>query len=130
MARLTDTQVASFCPRLRSAMIVELNCLMQGRTRTRTAASLQKSPGVREMIEAAGATLLYLPPYSPDLNPIVRLLPEWDAGTVELNAVYASGRAAKPSARAFVDYLITALHETEPPPSSPPSIGEKPRPSA
>jgi DNA-binding transcriptional LysR family regulator len=44
---------------------------------------------------------------------LVRLLPEWDAGTVELNAVYASGRAAKPSARAFVDYLIAALHETE-----------------
>jgi DNA-binding transcriptional LysR family regulator len=61
---------------------------------------------------------------------LVRLLPEWDAGTVELSAVYASGRAAKPSARAFVDYLIAALHETEPPPSSPPSIGAKPRPSA
>jgi len=44
---------------------------------------------------------------------LVRLLPAWDAGTVELNAVYASGRAAKPSARAFVDYLIAALHETE-----------------
>ena len=29
-----------------------------------------KSPAVREVIEAAGATLLYLPPYSPDLNPI------------------------------------------------------------
>jgi DNA-binding transcriptional LysR family regulator len=40
---------------------------------------------------------------------LIRLLPEWDAGTVELNAVYASGRAAKPSARAFVDYLIAAL---------------------
>src|SRR5499433_3764433 len=26
--------------------------------------------GVEEAIEAAGATLLYLPPYSPDLNPI------------------------------------------------------------
>ncbi len=26
--------------------------------------------GVREAIEAAGATLRYLPPYSPDLNPI------------------------------------------------------------
>jgi transposase len=25
---------------------------------------------VREAIEACGATLLYLPPYSPDLNPI------------------------------------------------------------
>jgi transposase len=31
---------------------------------------VHKPPGVREMIEAAGATLLYLPPYSPDLNPI------------------------------------------------------------
>jgi DNA-binding transcriptional LysR family regulator len=40
---------------------------------------------------------------------LVRLLPEWDAGTVELNAIYASGRAAKASARAFVDYLIAAL---------------------
>ena len=29
-----------------------------------------KVSGVRELIEAAGATLLYLPPYSPDLNPI------------------------------------------------------------
>jgi len=29
-----------------------------------------KAAGVREMIEAAGATLLYLPPYSPDFNPI------------------------------------------------------------
>jgi DNA-binding transcriptional LysR family regulator len=48
---------------------------------------------------------------------LVRLLPEWDAGTVELNAVYASGRAAKPSARAFVDYLIAALRETKPSPS-------------
>jgi DNA-binding transcriptional LysR family regulator len=44
---------------------------------------------------------------------LVRLLPEWDAGTVELNAVYASGRAAKPSARAFVDYLIAAPRETK-----------------
>jgi transposase len=29
-----------------------------------------KIEGVREAIEAAGAKLLYLPPYSPDLNPI------------------------------------------------------------
>jgi transposase len=29
-----------------------------------------KVAGVREAIEAAGASLLYLPPYSPDLNPI------------------------------------------------------------
>jgi transposase len=29
-----------------------------------------KVPGVREAIEARGATLRYLPQYSPDLNPI------------------------------------------------------------
>ena len=29
-----------------------------------------KVEGVREAIEAQGAQLLYLPPYSPDLNPI------------------------------------------------------------
>ena len=29
-----------------------------------------KVTGVREAIESAGASLLYLPPYSPDLNPI------------------------------------------------------------
>lgn len=29
-----------------------------------------KVAGVREIIEAVGATILYLPPYSPDLNPI------------------------------------------------------------
>jgi transposase len=29
-----------------------------------------KAAGIKEMIEQAGATLLYLPPYSPDLNPI------------------------------------------------------------
>lgn len=31
---------------------------------------VHKAPGVRAAIEAVGATLLYLPPYSPDLNPI------------------------------------------------------------
>jgi len=30
--------------------------------------------GVRDAIEATGATLRYLPPYSPDLNPIEKLL--------------------------------------------------------
>jgi len=32
--------------------------------------SAHKVDGVRQRIEAAGAQLLYLPPYSPDLNPI------------------------------------------------------------
>ncbi len=32
--------------------------------------SSHKGPRVRELIEAPGASLLYLPPYSPDFNPI------------------------------------------------------------
>ena len=32
-----------------------------------------KVAGVREAIQAVGASLLYLPPYSPDLNPIEQL---------------------------------------------------------
>ena len=31
--------------------------------------SSRKAPAVREMLEAAGASLLYLPPDSPDFNP-------------------------------------------------------------
>jgi len=35
--------------------------------------SSHKSPEIREMIETAGAELWYLPPYSPDLNPIEKM---------------------------------------------------------
>jgi transposase len=35
--------------------------------------SAHKVQGVREAIEASGAKLLYLPPYSPDFNPIEQL---------------------------------------------------------
>jgi len=35
--------------------------------------SSHKVAGVRAVVEAAGATLRYLPPYSPDLNPIEQL---------------------------------------------------------
>jgi transposase len=49
-------------PSLKSGDIVVLDNL-----------SAHKVPGVREAIVAAGATLLYLPPYSPDFNPIEQL---------------------------------------------------------
>lgn len=47
------------CPQLRPGQVVVMDNL-----------SAHKVPGVRERIEAAGAELLYLPPYSPDFNPI------------------------------------------------------------
>jgi len=50
------------CPSLRPGDIVIADNL-----------SSHKVAGVREAIEAAGATICYLPPYSPDLNPIEKL---------------------------------------------------------
>ena len=47
------------CPRLQPGQIVVMDNL-----------SAPKVPGVRELIEATGAKLLYLPPYSPDFNPM------------------------------------------------------------
>src|ERR1035441_7020052 len=47
------------CPALRPGDVVVLDNL-----------SSHKVKGVRERIETAGAELPYLPPYSPDLNPI------------------------------------------------------------
>ena len=40
---------------------------------------------------------------------LVQVLPDWRRERVELNAVYAAGRAAKPAARLFTDFLIGAL---------------------
>ena len=47
------------CPALRPGDVVVMDNL-----------SSHKVSGVRKLIEKAGAELLYLPPYSPDLNPI------------------------------------------------------------
>ena len=38
--------------------------------------SSNKVAGVRGAIEGVGATLVYLPPYSPDLNPIGKAFPK------------------------------------------------------
>ena len=45
-------------------------CLRRGDIVIMDNLSSHKIRGVRQAIEAAGASLLYLPPYSPDFNPI------------------------------------------------------------
>ncbi|MFJ3486902.1 LysR substrate-binding domain-containing protein [Pseudomonas sp. NPDC090202] len=42
---------------------------------------------------------------------LVQVLPEWTLEPVEVNALFAAGRAAKPSARAFVHYLAECLKD-------------------
>jgi len=51
--------LAQLAPTLRSGDVVVMDNL-----------SAHKVRGVREALEAVGARLVYLPPYSPDLNPI------------------------------------------------------------
>jgi transposase len=61
----TDSEVFTtyleqvLCPKLRPGDVVVMDNL-----------SAHKVAGIRELIQAQGANLIYLPPYSPDLNPI------------------------------------------------------------
>ena len=59
--------------------------------------SAHKAPGVREWIEKAGAEVLYLPPYSPDLSPIEKA---W----AKLKQLL---RAAKARSKETLDQAIT-----------------------
>jgi transposase len=56
---LLDFLDAFLCPKLRPGDVLVMDNL-----------NVHKVEGVRTRVEAVGARLLYLPPYSPDLNPI------------------------------------------------------------
>ena len=74
------------CPKLQPGDVVVMDNL-----------SSHKVKGVRERIEATGAELLYLPPYSPDLNPIEKA---WS----KLKQLLRSAKARTPEA---LDQAIT-----------------------
>jgi transposase len=76
------------CPALRLGDVVVMDNL-----------SSHKVTGVRERIQACGAELLYLPPYSPDLNPIEKA---WSKLKQLLRAVKARSKEA-------LDLAITEL---------------------
>jgi transposase len=76
------------CPKLRPGDMVVMDNL-----------SAHKVKGVRERIEAVGARLLYLPPYSPDLNPIEKA---WAKLKQRL-------RSAKARTQEALDQAITEL---------------------
>jgi DNA-binding transcriptional LysR family regulator len=44
---------------------------------------------------------------------LVRVLPEWEMGSADVHAILPAGRAAKPSARAFADFISAELRELE-----------------
>jgi transposase len=63
-----------------------------------------KVKGIREAIEARGATVIYLPPYSPDLNPIEKC---WSKIKTYLRAAKARTRQALEQALKEVLLLVT-----------------------
>jgi len=81
-------------PQLRSGDVVVMDNL-----------SPHKAAGVREAIEAAGATLRYLPPYSPDFNPIE---PMWSKVKSHLRSLAAR------SVETLHDAIGTALSKITP----------------
>ena len=76
------------CPALKPGDVVVMDNL-----------SAHKVAGVSQLIEAAGAELLYLPPYSLDLNPIEKA---W----AKLKQLL---RAAKTRSKEALDHAITEL---------------------
>jgi transposase len=78
------------CPKLRPGDVVVMDNL-----------SSHKVKGVRERIETAGAQLLYLPPYSPDLNPIEKA---WAKLKQQL-------RAAKARTKDALDHVHVVWHQ-------------------
>jgi transposase len=82
------------CPQLRPGDVVVMDNL-----------SSHKVKGVRERIEKCGATLLYLPPYSPDLNPIEKA---WSKLKLLLRSAKARTKEALDQAIAKLIPLITA----------------------
>ncbi len=79
------------CPALRPDDVVVMDNL-----------SSHKVAGVRERIEAVGASVLYLPPYSPDLNPIEKA---WSKLKQQLRGVKA--RTTQALDQAITDLLPT-----------------------
>jgi len=67
--------------------------------------SSHKAPTIRQAIEAAGATLLYLPPYSPDFNPIEQLFAKLKA---------ALRKAAERSVESLWNRIATLLDSFPP----------------
>jgi transposase len=96
----TDTEVFLayvehvLCPALKPGDVVVMDNL-----------SSHKVNGVRELIQQTGADLLYLPPYSPDLNPIEKA---WAKLKQLLRKAKARTREALDQAIAEALILITA----------------------
>jgi len=87
------------CPRLQPGQVVVMDNL-----------PAHKVEGVRSLLEAVGAELLYLPPYSPDFNPIEQA---WSKIKQQLRS--AKARTVESLESAIVDAWPRLGRTTRPP---------------
>ena len=54
-----------------------------------------------------------MPEYRAELKrgELIQILADWVIGTIEINALLAGGKTAKPSAQAFANYLVTSFRK-------------------
>lgn len=64
-------------------------------------------------VAGLGIALATRPSFGRELSAgtLIRLLPDWSLGQAETHALYPSGQAAKPAAKAFTEFLIRELHD-------------------
>jgi transposase len=75
--------------------------------------SSHKVKGVREAVEARGATMLYLPPYSPDLNPIEQAFAKLKR-LLRTAAARTARRCGTSSAKASANFRSLSAPTTSP----------------
>ncbi len=95
------------CPKLRPGDVVVMDNL-----------SSHKVEGIREQIEACHAQLLYLPPYSPDLNPIEKAWSKFNNSSVR-----PKHEAKKPWIKLSPKHSPPSPRKTPPPGSATPGMG-------
>jgi transposase len=103
IGRATDTAV--FLAFLDHVLIPALRATKPGAVVVMDNLSPHRAPAVRARLEAAGFELIYLPRYSPDLNPIE---PMWAKGNELLRAAAARTVAALETALAGALDRVTA----------------------
>lgn len=89
----------ALCPQLRPGQVVAMDNL-----------AAHKVDGVRQLITATGAQLRYLPPYSPDFNPIEKC---WSQVKQRLRA--AKARTLEALEQALADALVSVTPQNPPP---------------
>jgi DNA-binding transcriptional LysR family regulator len=64
----------------------------------------------------AGLGIAATPPPQAELQSgaLVCVLPDWDLGSVEISALFASGKSIKPAARAFAEFFVKEFRTSDP----------------